>query len=63
MLESEAWRALSLNAHKVIDRVKIEHMHHGGTENGNLIVTHADFQAYGVRRQSIAAAIREAECF
>lgn len=61
MLESPAYRALSLSAHRVIDRIAIEHMHHGGAENGRLTVTFDDFEAYGIHRHSIAAAIREAE--
>ena len=60
MLESPAYRALSLSAHRVISRVEIEQAHHGGKDNGRLPVTYDDFQAYGIDRHSIAAAIREA---
>jgi hypothetical protein len=58
MLESPAYRALSLSAHRVIDRVCLEHMYQGGAENGRLIVTYDDFEKYGVHRHSIAPAIR-----
>jgi hypothetical protein len=61
MLESPAWRALSGAAQKIVFRVAIEHMGHAGTENGNLVVTYDQFADYGVRRSSIARAIREAE--
>ena len=37
MVESPAWRALSLAARKALDRIEIEHMNHGGAENGKLI--------------------------
>lgn len=59
MLESSAWRALSLSARRVLDRVQIELSHHRGKNNGKLPVTYADFQAYGMDRDAIAPAIRE----
>ena len=60
MLESPAHRMLSLSAHRVIDRIAIEHAHHGGKHNGRLPVTYDDFEAYGIDRQAIPPAIREA---
>jgi hypothetical protein len=60
MLESPAYRALSLSARRVLDRVEIELAHHGGFENGKLPITFAQFEEYGIgNRRSIAAAIRE----
>jgi hypothetical protein len=62
MLESAAWRSMSLNARKIVDRLIVEHLAHAGTENGNLITTYSDFQQFGLRRRSsIAPAIIEAE--
>jgi hypothetical protein len=61
MLESPAHRVLSLSARRVIDRIQIEHAHHGGRENGKLPVTFQDFENYGIHRHAIAPAIREAE--
>jgi hypothetical protein len=60
MLESPAWRSLSLSAHRVLDRVEIELAHHGGTGNGTLPVTFDQFVAYGIHRHAVAPAIREA---
>jgi hypothetical protein len=60
LLSSPAWRALSLSARRVIDRISIELMHHGGADNGRLPVTYDDFEKYGIHRHSIAPAIREA---
>jgi hypothetical protein len=60
MMESHAFRALSLSAHRVIHRVEIELAHHAGKDNGSLPVTFDDFQSYGVHRHAIAPAIREA---
>src|SRR6516164_8880759 len=61
MLESPAYRVLSLSAHRVICRIEIELAHHGGTDNGKLPVTYDDFEAYGIHRHAIAPAIKEAE--
>ena len=61
MLKSPAWRALSLSAHRLLDRIEIEHASHGGTENGNLPVTYDDFESYGIHRHAVAPAMREAE--
>jgi hypothetical protein len=59
MLRSAAWRALSLSARRVLDRVEIELADHGGTDNGKLPVTYDDFERYGIHRHAIAPAIRE----
>jgi hypothetical protein len=59
MLESPAFRVLSRAAFLVLARIEIEHMHHGGAENGHLPVTYDDFVQYGIHRHAIAPAIRE----
>jgi len=61
MLESPAWRVLSLSAIRVLTRIEIELRHHGGNDNGKLIVTYDDFVEYGVDCHSIRPAIRELE--
>jgi hypothetical protein len=60
LLESYAWRAASGLARKVVDRIVVEHLHHGSLENGNLPVTYDDFVAYGLRRHSVRLALEEA---
>jgi hypothetical protein len=60
MLRSPAWRALSLSARRVLDRVEIELADHGGVDNGKLPVTYDDFGRYGIHRHAIGPAIREA---
>ena len=47
MLRSPAWRALSLSARRILDRIEIELADHGGTDNGKLPVTYDDFEQYG----------------
>jgi hypothetical protein len=59
MLESPAYRALSLSARRILDRLEIEFASHGGTDNGKLPVTYDDFERYGIHRHAIAPAIRE----
>jgi hypothetical protein len=61
MLESPAYQALSLSAHRVIARIRLELCHHGGADNGKLPVTHRDFHKYGIHWSAIGPAIREAE--
>jgi len=60
MRESAAWRALPDNARRVLDRLELEHMAHGGAANGKLVCTYTDFAKWGIRRRSIPLAIRQA---
>jgi hypothetical protein len=59
MIESMAWRVLSLAARKALERIEIEHMDHGGAENGKLPVTYADFERWDVHPNFVAPALRE----
>ena len=61
LLETCAWTALSINGYRLIFRILLEHLAQGGVQNGELIVTHDDLEAYGLSRNCIAEAIREAE--
>jgi hypothetical protein len=59
MMESSAFRVLSLSAHRVLARIEIEHAHHGGNDNGKLPVTHLQFVEYGIHGDAVCPAIRE----
>jgi hypothetical protein len=61
MLESPAYLALSITARRILDRLRCEHMNHGGGENGRLKCTYTDFIAFGASRELIPAALRELE--
>jgi hypothetical protein len=61
LLASPAWRSLSVNARRLVDRLCIEHMAHAGQDNGRLIVTHKQFAKAGVLRDGVAEAIAELE--
>jgi hypothetical protein len=60
MLESKAYRSLSLSARRFIERIELEHLRHAGKDNGKLPVTHRDFVEYGVRDGSVSAARQQA---
>lgn len=59
LIASEAWRTAGRAARGILDRLELEHMAHGGNENGNLTCTYDDFASYGIRRKSIAPALNE----
>lgn len=59
MLESSAYKVLSLSGRRFLDRLEIEFAAHGGTSNGKLPVTYDQFKDYGIHRHAIAPARRE----
>ena len=61
LLLSTAWRSMSINCHKLIFHLIIEHSQHAGRENGRLLSTYIQLQHYGLTRNKIRAAIEEAE--
>jgi hypothetical protein len=58
MLESPAFRVLSLSARRVLDRLEIELAHHGGQDNGKLPCTYQHF-LWEIHRHAIGPGIRE----
>jgi hypothetical protein len=58
VLNSHALRVLNIHEVRVLRRVEIEHVAKRGKQNGKLIVTFADFEAYGVQRKEIGPALR-----
>jgi hypothetical protein len=59
MIGSPALRVLTRAAILVMRRLEAEHLNHGGTKNGRLIVTRRQFEEWGVHRDAIGPAIRE----
>jgi hypothetical protein len=57
MRESLAWRELDWTEIRFLFLLELEHAHHGGSENGNLVCTYEDCQRAGIRRQSVPRAI------
>jgi hypothetical protein len=60
MLESPAWRVLSRAARQFINRLEIEMCKHGG-RNKDLPLTYEDLVEYGITRDQIPPAMREAQ--
>lgn len=61
LMESDAFRSLSINARRALDRLVIEHFSHNRIENGNLRVSARQFQKWGVTKDCLTPAIRELE--
>jgi hypothetical protein len=61
MLQSAAWRSLTLNARRFIDFLLIEHMRHAGTANGDLFATYDQLNKFGINKKQIRDAIARAE--
>ncbi len=59
MLTSDVFRSLRLADLRILQRLEIEHVSHGGKQNGDLTCTYTDFVEYGVRRASIPEGIRQ----
>ena len=57
LLESAAWKAQTPPLRKIIDRLEVEHMRHGGQGNGRLFVSYGQFVAENISCKSIAPAI------
>jgi len=57
LMESHAWRCMTLADRLVLDRLMLEHMYHAGKCNGALKCTYNDFEKHGVRRASIRESI------
>ena len=63
MMEHEAFRALSPNSLRLLNRLLIEHVQQGGQENGRLVVTHENLRDYGLNGSSVREAIDECVAF
>jgi hypothetical protein len=63
MLESPAYRTLSVLARRVLNAIELEHLKHGGKDNNRLIVPYKTLCAYccTANRRTLAQAIRELE--
>jgi hypothetical protein len=61
LISSPAWRARSINCARLLEFLEIEHLRHGGNENGLLLAPYTQLIEFGVTRRLIAPTIREAE--
>lgn len=61
LVESDAWRSMSINTFKFINFLWREHMRHGGAENGKLKAPQHQLQAYGIGARYITDTIAQAD--
>ena len=53
LLTSPAWNAAPAQLRRMIERLEVEHLRHGGMKNGNLFVSYSKFSACGISRRQI----------
>jgi hypothetical protein len=61
MIRSEAFRALRINTRRLLDFLILEHLAHGGKENGDLKAPYDQLQEFGLSRGLICKSIQQAE--
>ncbi|AEG51908.1 MULTISPECIES: hypothetical protein [Sinorhizobium] len=61
MLLSPAWQNAPRPLAKLIERLEIEHLRHGGQNNGELYVSYAQFAAYGISKRAICRTLKLGE--
>lgn len=61
LLQDPKYRALGINARRLIDFLALEHLQHGGAENGYLLAPRPHLEDAGIGARHISGAIREAE--
>lgn len=63
MRESPGFRALPLAARRVLDFLELEHLKHGGAENGHLHAPYAQLRLFGISGRDIKPAFSMLEAF
>lgn len=63
LMLSRGFRALGAPARHVLDFIMVEHMRHGGTENGRLLATHLQLEKWGVSGRDISPALEMLDAF
>lgn len=58
LLMSPSWRFRPMPLARILERLEIEHMRHGGAANGQLYVSYGQFVQEGVSRKSVAKALQ-----
>jgi hypothetical protein len=61
LLESDAWRSLGIKERRVIDFLMLEHLRHGGKDNGRLKAPHRQLLGLGLNRASVRTALANLE--
>jgi hypothetical protein len=61
MCRSDAFRTRGVNVVRLIEFLEIEHMKHGGKQNGKLKAPRRQLEAYGISSHCVTDAIHDAE--
>jgi hypothetical protein len=61
LLRSDAWRSLGINERRLVDFLLLEHMRHGGQQNGNLKAPRQQLHAFGIGPRFVSAVIATTE--
>ncbi|MFZ5671732.1 MAG: hypothetical protein ACOZAM_02085 [Pseudomonadota bacterium] len=61
LISSDAWRFRSIHCTRLLDFLEIEHLRHGGVENGALVAPYNQLETFGIGRRFISKTIAEAE--
>ncbi len=61
LLMSDAWRSQGINTVRFIHFLLLEHLRHGGQENGKLKAPRRQLRAFGIGARHVSTAIAEAE--
>ena len=57
LLISPAWRSAPRPLRNILERLEIEHLRHGGFNNGELFVSYLQFVEFGLSKRSIKPAL------
>ena len=60
LIESPAWLTMPVNTKRFIEFLELEHLRHGGRENGELLAPYNQLMAFGISRRLIPATISDA---
>ena len=61
LLENPKYRALGINARRLIDFLALEHLQHGGAQNGYLLAPRRQLEHAGIGARHVSRAIAEVE--
>ena len=61
LLESDAWRSQTIHTYRLIHFLLLEHLRHGGQENGRLKAPYRQLYAFGIGARFAVQAIAHAE--
>lgn len=63
LLESPGYQALNFPAFKILAFLKLEHVRHGGAENGRLVAPHRQLREGGISPRKVKPALEMLEAF